>query len=73
MTRHTKEGKTAEKMAQLVTDITLDLDMVGVYLANLTSSIVYNRLYQVFDSARKQKEYSYSQSYLQATRKAEEG
>ena len=63
MTKYTKEGKTAEKMAQLVNDLTLDLEMVGIYLADLTSSILYNRLYQVFESARTQKEYSYSQSY----------
>jgi hypothetical protein len=65
MTRNTKEGRTAEKMAELVNDLTLNLDMVGMYLADLTSSILYNRLYQVFDSARKQKEYKYSQSYQQ--------
>jgi len=65
MTRNTKEGRTAEKMAELVNDLTLNLDMVGIYLADLTSSILYNRLYQVFDSARKQKEYKHSQSYQQ--------
>jgi hypothetical protein len=69
MTRNTKEGRTAEKMAELVNDLTLNLDMVGIYLADLTSSILYNRLYQVFDSARKQKEYKYSQSYQQQTDK----
>jgi hypothetical protein len=62
MTRHTKESKTAEKMAQLVNDLTLDLNMVGIYLADLTSSILYNRLFEVFDSARTHKEYRYSQS-----------
>lgn len=65
MTKYTKEGKTAEKMAELVNDLTLNLDMVGIYLADLTSSILYNRLYQVFDSARVQKEYKYSQAYQQ--------
>lgn len=69
MTRNTKEGRTAEKIAELVNDLTLNLDMVGIYLADLTSSILYNRLYQVFDSARKQKEYKYSQSYQQQTDK----
>jgi hypothetical protein len=63
MTRYTKEGKTAEKMAGLINDITLDLDLVGRYLADLTSSVQYNRLYEVFESARKQKEYKYSEEY----------
>jgi hypothetical protein len=59
MTRQTKESKTAEKMAQLVNDLTLDLNLVGIYLADLTSSILYNRLYEVFDSARTHKEKKY--------------
>jgi hypothetical protein len=72
MTKYTKEGRTAEKMAELVNDLTLNLDMVGIYLADLTSSILYNRLYQVFDSARTQKEYKYSQSYHQQMKKIDE-
>jgi hypothetical protein len=72
MAKYTKEGRTAEKMAELVNDLTLNLDMVGIYLADLTSSILYNRLYQVFDSARTQKEYTYSQSYQRQMRDIDE-
>lgn len=72
MTKYTKEGRTAQKMAELVNDLTLNLDMVGIYLADLTSSILYNRLYQVFDSARTQKEYKYSQSYQAQMNKIED-
>ena len=72
MTKHTKEGRTAQKMAELVNDLTLNLDMVGIYLADLTSSILYNRLYQVFESARTQKEYKYSQSYRQKMNQIDE-
>lgn len=63
MTKYTKEGKTAEKMAGLVNDLTLDLEMVGIYLADSTPSVLYNRLYEVFESARTQKEYKYSKEY----------
>jgi hypothetical protein len=72
MAKYTKEGRTAEKMAELVNDLTLNLDMVGIYLADLTSSILYNRLYQVFDSARTQKEYTYSQAYQRQMRNIDE-
>lgn len=61
--RQAKEEKNAEKMVELVNDLTLDLHMMGVYLADMTSSVLYNRLWEVFESARKQKEYRYSQEY----------
>lgn len=60
MTKFTKEGKTATELAKLVNDLTLDLEMVGIYLADLTNSVLYNRLHEVFDSARFHKEQKYS-------------
>lgn len=64
-----KESKTAEKMIQLVNDLDLDLEMVGIYVADNSSSILYNRLFQVFESARHQKEYRYSDKYRQQIEK----
>lgn len=64
-TKYTKEGKTAQKFADLVNDLTLDLETVGIYLAGLTSSVLYNRLFEVFDSAKYHKEYMYSDEYHQ--------
>ncbi len=63
MTRYTKEGKVAEKIANSLNDITLNLELVGTHLADLTSSVQYNRFYEVFESARQQKEYKYSEAY----------
>jgi len=60
MTKFTKEGKVAQQFAQLVNDLTLDLELVGIYLADLTSAVLYNRLHEVFDSARHHKEDSYT-------------
>jgi len=60
MTKFTKEGKVATKFAELVNDFTLDIELVGIYLADLTSSVLYNRLFEVFDSARHHKEESYA-------------
>jgi len=62
MTKKTNEGKVAEKFAELVNDLTLDLEIVGIYLADLTSSVLYNRLYEVFDSAKYHKETKYTKS-----------
>lgn len=62
-TKFTKEGKTAQKFADLVNDFTLDLETVGIYLASLSSAVLYNRLFEVFDSARYHKEYMYSEEY----------
>ena len=50
---------------ELVNDLTLDLHMMGVYLADMTSSVLYNRLWEVFESARQHKEYKYSEEYKQ--------
>jgi hypothetical protein len=61
--RQNKEEKNAEKMVELVNDLTLDLNMMGVYLADMTSSVLYNRLWEVFESARKHKEHRYSLEY----------
>lgn len=48
----TKEEKAAKKLIELVNDYEIDLDMVGVYLAQQTSTLMYNRLDTVIDSAR---------------------
>lgn len=63
MAKYTKEGKTAQGFANLVNDLTLDLELVGVYLADLTSAVLYNRLFEVFDSAKFHKEHIYSKEW----------
>jgi len=62
-TKFTKEGKTAQKFAEAVNDLTLDLELVGIYLADLTSAVLYNRLFEVFDSAKYHKEFMYSEEW----------
>lgn len=46
-----KEEKVAIKMANLVTDFTLDIEAVGKYLAEATPHILYARLTEVLESA----------------------
>jgi hypothetical protein len=47
----TKEEKVAFKMSELVNDVTLDLDMVGWYMAKATPTILMNRISLVLESA----------------------
>ena len=60
MSQTTKEKKVAQKFIDLVNDFSLDIEMVGIYIASMTSSVLYNRLYEVFDSARHHKEEIYT-------------
>lgn len=61
--RITKEEKIATKMAELVNDVTLDLDMVGWYMAQSIPTILMNRISLVLESAiytkEEQDEYQY--------------
>lgn len=53
--RPTKETKVAQAISDLVNDLSLDLDQVGIYLAT-NSSITYNRVMTIFEAARYDKE-----------------
>lgn len=52
----TKNEKTAVKIAELLNDVTLDLDQVGQYLGRLAPTISYNRLMIIAESAEWEKE-----------------
>ena len=56
--RQTKELKVATKISDLVNDLTLDLDQVGVYLAT-NSSITYRRVMEIMEAAQWEKEERY--------------
>jgi len=52
-----KEESTAEKIAQLITDLRLDLEQVGIYVARQPNT-VYRRIQIVAESAEYEKEQS---------------
>lgn len=54
--RLTQEEKAAKKLGEIVNDLTLDLDLVGVYLAKYEATILHNRLAVVIESAEYEKE-----------------
>lgn len=58
--QRTKEGRIAQKIVESVNDFDLDLDNVGMYIAQASSSTLYNRLDTVMESAREHKHYDYT-------------
>lgn len=56
--RTTPELRVANKISELVNDLTLDLDQVGAYLAT-NNSITYRRILEIVDAAKWEKTEQY--------------
>jgi hypothetical protein len=54
--RQTEAEKVAIKLAKLVNDVSLDLDDVGRYLAEVAPTVSYNRLILIAEAAIAKKE-----------------
>lgn len=52
----TKEEKVAIQLCNILADLRLDLDMIGIYLVRLSPNVIYNRLITLADSAEAEKE-----------------
>lgn len=52
----TKEERVAIQLTNVLSDLRLDLDMVGEYLVQLSPTLIYNRLITIADSAEQAKE-----------------
>jgi hypothetical protein len=52
----TEEEKAAKKIANVVSDVRLDLDSIGIYLARYSPTVSYNRLMLIAESAEFEKE-----------------
>jgi hypothetical protein len=50
-----REEKVAEKIAQLLDSLTLDLDQVGKYIARFLQTTIYNRLMIIAEAAEWEK------------------
>lgn len=57
---NTKELKVANKISDLVNDLTLDLDQVGIYLAT-NNGITYRRVMEIAEAAQWEKEERYQE------------
>jgi hypothetical protein len=47
----TKEEKVAIQLSNVLSDLRLDLDLIGQYLAESSPNVIYNRLITIADSA----------------------
>jgi hypothetical protein len=54
--RITPEEKVAKQIENITSDLRLDLDLVGTYLANSSPTITYNRLMMIAEAAEFEKE-----------------
>lgn len=54
----TQEEKIAKQLANIVNDLTIDLDQVGVYLARNSRNVSITRLNEVIESANYEREMS---------------
>lgn len=61
--RVTPEEKVAVKIANLVNDVTIDLDKVGYHLATAMPTISYNRLVLLAEAAVEEKENTYVRQF----------
>ena len=55
----TDEEKVAITIGKIISDLRLDIETVGKYLANNVPSVSYNRLIVIAESAEQEKENSY--------------
>ena len=54
--RITEEEKVANRIGNMVSDLRVDLELVGEYLAKSQPYVVYNRVQVIAESAKETKE-----------------
>jgi hypothetical protein len=54
----TEEEKVADKLANLVSDLRLDIEQVGVFVGRAVPATTYRRLQVITESAKHEKEQS---------------
>jgi hypothetical protein len=53
---NTNEEKVSKKITEIIQDLHLDLEMVGFYISQTMPYLHYNRLLEIVESAKYQKE-----------------
>ena len=61
--RLSREDKIAKKILDMVNDLTLDLDEVGVAIANIARKVSLNRLKVILESAEDEIEQLHNRYY----------
>jgi len=68
MSKHgvtTREQKVAKTIIDMLSDIRLDLDIIGLYLGKYARTVVFNRFEIVYEAAKEEqdKEYTYEEHW----------
>lgn len=50
------ELKIAKKLADLVSDLRLNLDLIGIYFSEVAPNVSFRRLVEIVESAEQEKE-----------------
>lgn len=58
----TQEDKLAQQLLKSVDNLSVDLDQVGIVIAQIAPSVLFNRLEVILESAREEKERLYVRS-----------
>lgn len=61
--RLTDEERVAMRLATLVSDLRLDIEQIGEYLAQVAPTVSYNRLITIAESAQYHKEEKYNEQH----------
>jgi hypothetical protein len=61
--RLTDEEKVAMRLSAIVSDLRLDIEQVGEYLAVIAPTVSYNRLITIAESAQYHKEEKYTNEH----------
>lgn len=52
----TREQKVAKTIIDLLSDIRLDLDMIGLYIGEYARTVIFNRFENIYEVAKEKRE-----------------
>ena len=52
----TREEKVAQKIVDMLNDLRLDLDMIGIYISQLARLTTFSRFETIYESAKEHRE-----------------
>lgn len=61
--RLTEEERVAMRLVAIVSDLRLDIEQIGEYLATIAPTVSYNRLITIAESAQYHKEEKYTHEH----------
>jgi hypothetical protein len=71
MSKHgvvTREQKVAKIIIDLLSDIRLDLDIIGLYLGKYARNVIYNRFENIYEAAKEAREANTREDHMEYIR-----